>query len=212
MKDFNSFQRRELRDVLMAGALAAVLTSVGSYSASAASARIHHSPAPQMRGVHTAMHGGKLETRRMVRQKLGASAIVSRRTARASAESSTSGIASTYSDSRTASGEAMVSGQMTAAHRTLPFGTRVTVVNNNNGRRAVVRINDRGPFVHGRVIDLSPAAARALGVHGLASVSLIVSSRDDNEATKTSTSDSSTPERVADDSGAADAAAVAAAQ
>lgn len=63
---------------------------------------------------------------------------------------------------------------MTAAHRTLPFGTRVTVVNHHNGRTVVVRINDRGPFVHGRVIDLSPAAARALGVDGLAPVSLSV--------------------------------------
>jgi rare lipoprotein A len=65
-------------------------------------------------------------------------------------------------------------GAMTAAHRTLPFGTQVTVVNRSNGRSAVVRINDRGPFVRGRVIDLSPAAARALGVDGLAPVSLTV--------------------------------------
>ena len=56
--------------------------------------------------------------------------------------------------------------------RTLPFGTKVTVINHNNGRSAVVRINDRGPFVRGRVIDLSPAAGRALGVDGLALVSL----------------------------------------
>jgi rare lipoprotein A len=52
----------------------------------------------------------------------------------------------------------------------------VTVVNRSNGRSAVVRINDRGPFVHGRVIDLSPAAARVLGVDGLAPVSLTVGS------------------------------------
>jgi rare lipoprotein A len=65
-------------------------------------------------------------------------------------------------------------GALTAAHRTLPFGTRVTVFNRDNGRSVVVRINDRGPFVHGRVIDLSPAAARALGVDGLARVSLVV--------------------------------------
>jgi rare lipoprotein A len=63
---------------------------------------------------------------------------------------------------------------MTAAHRTLPFDTEVTVINHDNGRSAVVRINDRGPYVQGRVIDLSPAAAFALGVDGLASVSLIV--------------------------------------
>jgi rare lipoprotein A len=85
-----------------------------------------------------------------------------------------SGIASVYSDQRTASGERMRPDTMTAAHRTLPFGTQVTVFNRRNGRSAVVRINDRGPFVRGRVIDLSPAAARALGIDGLASVSLTV--------------------------------------
>jgi rare lipoprotein A len=85
-----------------------------------------------------------------------------------------SGIASVYSDQRTASGERMRPDTMTAAHRTLPFGTQVTVFNRHNGRSAVVRINDRGPFVRGRVIDLSPTAARALGIDGLASVSLTV--------------------------------------
>ena len=84
------------------------------------------------------------------------------------------GIASVYSGGRTASGERMNADSMTAAHRTLPFGTRVTVVNHRNGRSVVVRINDRGPFVRGRVIDLSPAAARAIGVSGLAPVSLTV--------------------------------------
>ena len=76
-------------------------------------------------------------------------------------------------------------GALTAAHRTLPFGTEVTVINHDNGRSVVVRINDRGPFVRGRVIDLSPAAARALGVDGLAPVSLVVrrvASRDQNLA------------------------------
>jgi peptidoglycan lytic transglycosylase len=96
-----------------------------------------------------------------------------------------SGIASVYSDRETASGEAMNPGALTAAHRTLPFGTEVTVINRDNGRSVVVRINDRGPFVRGRVIDLSPAAARALGVDGLAPVSLVVgrvASRDQNLA------------------------------
>jgi rare lipoprotein A len=60
----------------------------------------------------------------------------------------------------------------------VPFGTRVTVVKRSKGRSAVVRINDRGPFVHGRVIDLSPAAGRALNMDGLASVSLIVGDAD----------------------------------
>jgi rare lipoprotein A len=84
------------------------------------------------------------------------------------------GLASVYSGGRTASGEHMSSGALTAAHRTLPFGTRVAVVNNHTGRSVVVRINDRGPFVGGRVIDLSPAAAHAIGVSGLAPVSLRV--------------------------------------
>ena len=73
---------------------------------------------------------------------------------------------------RTASGETFNTGEMTAAHRTLPFGTRVRVTNERTGRSTVVRINDRGPFAHGRVIDLSQAAARAVGMSGVASVSL----------------------------------------
>jgi rare lipoprotein A len=65
--------------------------------------------------------------------------------------------------SRTASGERMNPGALTAAHRSLPFGTRVKVTNQNNGRSVVVRINDRGPFVRGRMLDLSLAAAKQLG-------------------------------------------------
>jgi rare lipoprotein A len=85
-----------------------------------------------------------------------------------------SGIASVYaySGERTASGERAQPSGFTAAHRTLPFGTRVRVTNKNNGRTVTVRINDRGPFVRGRVIDLTPAAAHALGFNGLAPVTL----------------------------------------
>src|SRR5689334_20964161 len=61
--------------------------------------------------------------------------------------------------SRTASGELMSASEMTAAHRSLPFGTRVLVENLSNGKSVTVRINDRGPFVKGRVIDVSRAAA-----------------------------------------------------
>jgi hypothetical protein len=68
----------------------------------------------------------------------------------------------------------MKAGGMTAAHRTLPFGTSVTVVNSQNGLAVVVRITDRGPFVHGRIIDLNPAAAQMIGISGLAPVSLTV--------------------------------------
>jgi len=87
-----------------------------------------------------------------------------------------SGIASVYAHSggRTASGESVVPGALTAAHRTLPFGSFVRVTNRRNGRSVVVRINDRGPFVPGRIIDLSPAAARALGFSGLAPVTVDV--------------------------------------
>ena len=84
------------------------------------------------------------------------------------------GIASVYaySGGKTASGERANPGGFTAAHRTLKFGTQVRVTNRRNGRNVVVRINDRGPFVRGRVIDITPAAARVLGFSGLASVTL----------------------------------------
>jgi rare lipoprotein A len=65
---------------------------------------------------------------------------------------------------RTANGERFDPSGMTAAHRTLPFGTRVRVVEPDSGRDVVVRINDRGPFKGGRVIDLSEGAARAIGM------------------------------------------------
>lgn len=66
--------------------------------------------------------------------------------------------------SKTASGERMNPNALTAAHRSLPFGSKVLVENLNNGRSVVVRINDRGPFVGGRVIDLSKAAAVQIGM------------------------------------------------
>jgi rare lipoprotein A len=75
------------------------------------------------------------------------------------------GLASFYgseSGSRTASGQRFNPGAMTAAHRSLPFGTRLRVT--YNGRSVVVTINDRGPFIRGRVLDLSSGAARAIGL------------------------------------------------
>jgi rare lipoprotein A len=77
-----------------------------------------------------------------------------------------------YSSSKTASGERANPAALTAAHRTLRFGTHVRVTNKRNGRSVTVRINDRGPFVRGRVIDVTPAGARALGFSGLAPVKL----------------------------------------
>jgi rare lipoprotein A len=67
---------------------------------------------------------------------------------------------------KTASGERYNQYEMTAAHKRLRFGTRVRVTNLNNGRSVIVRINDRGPFVRGRVIDLSRSGAQALGMIG----------------------------------------------
>jgi rare lipoprotein A len=67
---------------------------------------------------------------------------------------------------RTASGERFNQSAMTAAHRTAPFGTRLKVTNLTNGRSVLVRVNDRGPFVRGRVVDISAGAARQIGMHG----------------------------------------------
>ena len=77
------------------------------------------------------------------------------------------GIASFYwQPQRVASGGWFNPNAMTAAHRTLPFGTRVRVTHARNGRSVVVKINDRGPFIKGRIIDLSKAAAGVIGMHG----------------------------------------------
>jgi rare lipoprotein A len=84
------------------------------------------------------------------------------------------GLASLYSSvsEATASGEDTRAEDFTAAHRSLPFGTLIRVNNQENERWAVVRITDRGPFVSGRIIDISQAAARELGISGLTQVCL----------------------------------------
>jgi rare lipoprotein A len=98
------------------------------------------------------------------------------------------GIASVYSGERTANGEYAFASALTAAHRSLPFGTMVEVTNTQTGRSVVVRINDRGPFVSGRVIDLTPAGARAIGSSGLASVRLTVLADAIGQASRSSNS------------------------
>ena len=83
------------------------------------------------------------------------------------------GIASFYTGSRTASGERLNPRAFTAAHRHWPFNSRVRVTSLSTGRWVIVRINDRGPFKRGRVIDLTPAAAQAIGLtpkHGITRV------------------------------------------
>jgi len=73
---------------------------------------------------------------------------------------------------KTANGERFNTHTLTAAHKTLPFDTKVRVTNERTGKSVVVRINDRGPYAHGRVIDLSKAAAEAVGLSDIAQVTL----------------------------------------
>jgi rare lipoprotein A len=87
------------------------------------------------------------------------------------------GVASFYTeDQQTASGEKFDTHELTAAHRTLPFGTRLRVTNVATGRSVTVRVNDRGPYIPGRVVDVSGSAANELGIveSGIAKVKLDV--------------------------------------
>jgi rare lipoprotein A len=170
---------RLLRDALIAASLPLLLT---------AAADAHHDkrlPPKQDR-----RHAQEIDRSRgrIARSVLFRDAAASRspRDRGSVASSDVFGFASVYNDRNTASGEPMDSAALTAAHRTLPFGTKVTVTNRQNGRSTVVRINDRGPFVKGRVIDLSPAAARELHVDGLALVSLSVGQNRGQEEAQTS--------------------------
>jgi rare lipoprotein A len=83
--------------------------------------------------------------------------------------STETGLAAVYSDRLhgrpTANGERYDRGRLTAAHKTLPFGSQVKVTNTKNQKSITVRINDRGPTQAGRILDLSPTAARAIGIH-----------------------------------------------
>jgi rare lipoprotein A len=77
------------------------------------------------------------------------------------------GVASFYTEGQqTANGEKFDPNELTAAHPSLPFGTKLRVTNTANGQSVTVRVNDRGPYVHGRVVDVSYSAARALGMVG----------------------------------------------
>jgi rare lipoprotein A len=85
----------------------------------------------------------------------------------AETQTASNGVASFYTEgSRTANGEKFDTNELTAAHPTLPFGTRLRVTNVATGRAVTVRVNDRGPYVAGRVVDVSQSAANALGMVG----------------------------------------------
>ena len=157
-----------VRNAMLIGAFACALAigqGIRPSSAHASSAHAHstHAHSAHAYSAH-ATHGSDHSSHDKHTTDAGA--------AHADGSYSGAGLASVYSGRQTASGEHVTAGGMTAAHRTLAFGTSVTVLNNRNGRTVVVTINDRGPFVRGRVIDLSPAAARAIGVSGVAPVSL----------------------------------------
>ena len=140
--------------------IAATLLLGGSVTEASAKSRHHH-----YRGHHHHHHVANAEGNSSWRDA-NASIAPSSGTGR-----SFSGIASFYgneSGSRTASGQRFNQNAMTAAHRTLPFGTRLRV--SHGGRSVVVTINDRGPFVRGRVLDLSTGAARAIGLGGTGQV------------------------------------------
>lgn len=149
-------------------------TSRVSYKASYS----RHAYAPR----HTAKHSRYASRNRVVRRNY-ASAPARRHHASyaaAGGHGAYSGMASYYWQGQmTASGARFNPGALTAAHRSLPFGTRVRVTNRSNGRSVVVVINDRGPFVGGRIIDLSRAAAQAISMTGagVAAVSLEVLGR-----------------------------------
>jgi rare lipoprotein A len=173
LRNQNTTHRRTIKAVTLTAALACVLATGVQVTPSLA--RSHHPSvaAHQHKSRTFTRLQHKSRTLTSVEQKVRTFT----RAAKADPRSGLSGVASVYHDPITANGEHMNPNAMTAAHKTLPFGSRVTVFNRRNGRSATVRINDRGPYVAGRVIDLSPGAARVLGVDGLAPVSLSVAGR-----------------------------------
>jgi rare lipoprotein A len=103
--------------------------------------------------------------KRLFRVTLLAACMVIPATSGAFAKAKECGRASWYAlTSTTASGERMNPAKLTAAHKKLPFGSKIMVTNRSNGRSVVVRINDRGPFIQGRIVDLSKAAAQQIGM------------------------------------------------
>ena len=111
------------------------------------------------------------------RRPVATASVVRRVSARETNESkgTSNGVASFYwQGTKTASGEKFDPGELTAAHPTLPFGTKLRVTNQHTGRSVTVRVNDRGPYVRGRVVDVSYSAAQELGMinRGVAKVKL----------------------------------------
>lgn len=156
-----------------AGLVCASLGSVGTVTAEIAAQKTPVTTKPVASG---AVASKPVVSKPVAVKSTVSKAVVSKQAAAAYASAFESGMASVYCfrNGPTASGERSRPAVLTAAHKTLPFGTLVEVTNRANGRSIVVRINDRGPYVAGRVIDLTPAGARALKFDGLAQVMLRV--------------------------------------
>ncbi|MEE7450023.1 septal ring lytic transglycosylase RlpA family lipoprotein [Methylobacterium radiotolerans] len=117
-----------------------------------------------------------LKARTYILTGIAATCILTAGTEVNAASDEQAGVASWYGPGfhgrKTANGERFDMNALTAAHRTLPLGTQVRVTNTHTGKSVVVRINDRGPYVGRRLIDLSKASAQAIGLSGLAKVSI----------------------------------------
>jgi len=164
------------------GRLTAVTLAAGCLAACAQSSVVSNRtdfrswPAPTKQAAlhhHRVIHVAAREPVSVVRRQVG----VEPETSGGTTPRVSQGIASFYSqDSHTASGEKFDANELTAAHPSLPFGTRLRVTNVNTGKSVTVRVNDRGPYVRGRVVDVSYSAAQALGMvgQGVAKVKLDV--------------------------------------
>ncbi len=163
--------------VLFAAAMAMV--AVGFASAGTASAAYEcQGPAAACAKAHK--HATKKASYKKASYKKASYKKASKKSYSVASGGSYSGMGSYYwQPQRVASGGWFNPNAMTAAHKTLPFGTKVRVTNRNNGRSVVVTINDRGPYIKGRIIDLSKAAAKQVGMtaSGIAPVSVTVLGR-----------------------------------
>lgn len=163
--------------ILFAAAMAMV--TVGFADTRTASAAYEcMGPAASCAKAHKHSHAKKTSYKKSAKKTYGYKA--SKKSYSASSGGGYSGMASYYwQPQRVASGGWFNPNAMTAAHKTLPFGTKVRVTNRNNGRSVVVTINDRGPYIKGRIIDLSKAAAQQVGMtaSGVAPVSVAVLGR-----------------------------------
>lgn len=160
--DATSFARRSLQAVVLAGMFGiAPLAASAPAAPDAASARVDHvTSAAMIELVPVEPTAEVILPAPNAEQRPAPSAPQETVLGRGSA----SFYAARFDGRRTASGELFDNDDMTAAHRTLPFGSLVRVTNPANGRSVVVRINDRGPFTRGRLIDVSRAAAEELGM------------------------------------------------